>query len=280
MAEEFVSLTTHETVPYVDTKIVPIVNKAVQSFEGQLSLSGESYSQYVVFEMDRYYDGIDLTSPDLFLQIAYVCANGTGDSCPAYNVSYSDEHVRFAWLVPPGAVRTPGILKVMPYAYGTVDGKEYILKTAYAEYTIHETINLESSIEEPTDNWYVQFLSQIQKVGNFADAIDTAMINAQTSTQNANDASDSALAARTYQQNADISASNAEAWAVGTRGGVAVATDDSTYHNNAKYWAQQAAASSGVGNLSLGIDPNDGLLYIYVNGAKQGTGISRNAVAG
>lgn len=33
---------------------------------------------------------------------------------------------------------------------------------------------------------------------------------------------------------------NAEAWAVGQRGGVDVSSTDQTYHNNAKYWAEQA----------------------------------------
>ena len=33
---------------------------------------------------------------------------------------------------------------------------------------------------------------------------------------------------------------NAEAWAVGQRGGVDVSSTDQTFHNNAKYWAEQA----------------------------------------
>ena len=36
------------------------------------------------------------------------------------------------------------------------------------------------------------------------------------------------------------SAKNAEAWAVGQRGGVDVPSTDPTYHNNAKYYAEQA----------------------------------------
>lgn len=40
------------------------------------------------------------------------------------------------------------------------------------------------------------------------------------------------------------SAKNAEAWAVGKRGGVDVPDTDETYHNNAKYYAGQAAASA------------------------------------
>lgn len=38
---------------------------------------------------------------------------------------------------------------------------------------------------------------------------------------------------------------NAEAWAVGERGGVPVPDTDETYHNNAKYYAEQAGGGSG-----------------------------------
>lgn len=51
----------------------------------------------------------------------------------------------------------------------------------------------------------------------------------------------------TVAQNAAASASaaadseeNAEAWAVGERGGTPVSSGDDTYNNNAKYWAEQA----------------------------------------
>ena len=37
-----------------------------------------------------------------------------------------------------------------------------------------------------------------------------------------------------------------EAWAVGTKDGTAVPSTASQYHNNSKYWAEQAAQSSGV----------------------------------
>lgn len=43
---------------------------------------------------------------------------------------------------------------------------------------------------------------------------------------------------------ADDSAEDAEAWAVGERDGVPVPSTDPTYHNNAKYWAQQSGTST------------------------------------
>ena len=62
----------------------------------------------------------------------------------------------------------------------------------------------------------------------------------------ANAASGSASAAAGSKTAADNSASNAEAWAVGQRAGVDVGSSDPTYHNNAKYYADQAEEAAEI----------------------------------
>lgn len=52
-----------------------------------------------------------------------------------------------------------------------------------------------------------------------------------------------------YADVADI----AEAWAVGTRAGVPVEESDETYHNNSKYYAEQAADSASAASDSAGL---------------------------
>ena len=56
-----------------------------------------------------------------------------------------------------------------------------------------------------------------------------------------------------------VSESNAEAWAVGKRGGVDVPSTDPTYHNNSKYYAQQADedAQTASGAKDDAIDAKD-----------------------
>lgn len=67
-------------------------------------------------------------------------------------------------------------------------------------------------------------------------------------------AEDSATNAATSESNASNSAGDAsdsaedsEAWAVGTRNGQAVPSTDPAYNNNAKHWAESAAAIVGIG---------------------------------
>ena len=68
----------------------------------------------------------------------------------------------------------------------------------------------------------------------YADAAHTSEENAATSETNAG----------LSEQAAAQSEENAEAWAVGERNGTAVSSGDVTYHNNSKYYAQEAESSN------------------------------------
>lgn len=67
--------------------------------------------------------------------------------------------------------------------------------------------------------------------------------------------------AQTASNSAEDSAEDSEAWAVGTRNGAAVPSTDPTYNNNAKHWAEAAAAVVGIGiatTTTAGIVKPDG----------------------
>ena len=100
----------------------------------------------------------------------------------------------------------------------------------------------------------------------------------------ADNAQQSAGAAQVSETNASGSsttaarrAQDAEAWAVGQRGGEDVPSTDSTYHNNSKYYSEQAAASAAAtADVSTGstgktvkvaINPTSAQISAYDNGA-------------
>lgn len=67
--------------------------------------------------------------------------------------------------------------------------------------------------------------------------------------------------AQTAANSAEDSAEDSEAWAVGTRNGSAVPSTDPAYNNNAKHWADAAAAVVGIGiatTTTAGIVKPDG----------------------
>ena len=108
------------------------------------------------------------------------------------------------------------------------------------------------SDEEPTQTQQSAIDQAITALNNAVDAAegfaDAAEESAQTAAEKAEEA---------YGESED-----AEAWAVGQRGGVDVAVTDETYHNNSKFYsevAEQAAASSGW--INLYIDEYGHLIY-------------------
>lgn len=87
----------------------------------------------------------------------------------------------------------------------------------------------------------------------------TSATNAATSADNASDSADaasgSAQAASDSADDAADSAEDSEAYANGTRGGSDVPSTDPTYHNNAKYWRDQAASYAAGGIHFMGSIP-------------------------
>ena len=75
------------------------------------------------------------------------------------------------------------------------------------------------------------------------EAAETAQEAAETAQGKAEDAQD---AAEDAQDAAEDAQSDAEAYGAGTRGGEAVGSSDPAYHNNAKYYSEQAAASAAT----------------------------------
>lgn len=86
-------------------------------------------------------------------------------------------------------------------------------------------------------------------------AAETAKSSAETAkTAAANSATAAAGSASTAAEKAGAAArdaEDAEAWAVGKRNGVAVGSDDPAYHNNAKYYKEQASSIAGGGVTSF-----------------------------
>lgn len=83
-------------------------------------------------------------------------------------------------------------------------------------------------------------------------------------------AADAIQAAQDAEQSAQDAADeveNAEAWAVGQRGGVDVPSTDETYHNNSKYYAGQAQGVVDNTLAALGISVVDGMLCVTYNEA-------------
>ena len=84
----------------------------------QFNITQEENSQYIPFEMSRYYDGYDLVGTTI--SIHYETSSGYHGASKPVNVTYNNNKIRFAWLVDAGATADAGNLKFEVHAYGTV----------------------------------------------------------------------------------------------------------------------------------------------------------------
>lgn len=86
-----------------------------------------------------------------------------------------------------------------------------------------------------------EYIGQAETAAETAGSYKDTALNAKNDAVDAQTAAEAAqTAAETAQENAEDSAEDAEAYAVGTRSGTAVESTDPAYHNNAKYYNEQA----------------------------------------
>ena len=101
-------------------------SKDITIDDSQINISQESKSQFIPFEMPRYYDGIDLTK--MAISIHFTNKDKVHAASPAVNVRYKDDKIRFAWLVDGNATHIDGNLQFEIHADGSItdsSGKQY-----------------------------------------------------------------------------------------------------------------------------------------------------------
>lgn len=136
--------------------------------------------------------------------------------------------------------RDSGILKWTPDAYDTF----YIGKgLAEIRCTENDVIKKTKDIVTEVARSLVLGSGETLASGwqNFLNAVEDAKNGAEQAQEAAEEAQE---AAEEAQGTAEENAEDAEAWATGKRGGEDVGSGDPTYHNNAKYYSQEAAGSA------------------------------------
>jgi hypothetical protein len=153
---------------------ISIINneKDINLNSKQFNITQEENSQYIPFEMPRYYDGFDLVNT--VISIHYTTKNGRHGSSKPVNVTFNDEKIRFGWLIDAGATIDVGTLAFEIHAYGTVTGSDGISK-GYTWKTksnknlnvLQSLCNCEDVINNIDDTWLQELVTDIaEKVAN------------------------------------------------------------------------------------------------------------------
>lgn len=188
--------------------------KEIALNDKQINITQEENSQYIPFEMSRYYDGYDLVNA--VISIHYETKTGLHGASKAVNVTFNNNKIRFGWLVDAGATIDAGALSFEIHAYGSITGSDGITKSYVWKTKSNNKINVLQSIcdcEEVTnhidDSWVQELVTSIaQKV---ADEIKDVAVGEQV--EAAKGAADKAEQheenARQYAENAASAATEA-----------------------------------------------------------------------
>lgn len=192
---------------------ISIINdkKDIALDANQFNITQEENSQYIPFEMPRYYDGFDLVNT--ILSIHYTTKSGRHGASKPVNVTFNDERIRFGWLIDAGATLDVGTLEFEIHAYGTVTGSDGISKGYTWKTKSNKNLNVlesmcdcEDVINNIDDTWLQELITDIAE--KVADEIKNVAVGEQvTAAQNAAaEAEQSANSAKQYAENASSAA--------------------------------------------------------------------------
>lgn len=158
MDETFISNDQYPSSPMSDQhSTATISEKIVDVSNIGTFVMGEHNSSMITFQIDRYYDGVDLS--DKKIKIVYKNSNGIyeSDDAEICNVKYSQKSLRFSWIVSSNVTQTS---KFVAYVCFVSDG--YLMKTE--NFTVLVKSSFDPSVSEPSANWFVTIEGKLEKI--------------------------------------------------------------------------------------------------------------------
>ena len=158
MDENFISNENYTVSPMSDQhSTATISEKVVDVSNIGTFVMGEHNSSMITFQIDRYYDGVDLS--DKKIKIVYKNSNGIYESNEAEicNVKYSQRSLRFSWIVSSNVTQTTKFI-----AYICFISEDYLLKTE--NFTVQVKSSFDPSTSEPSANWFITIEGKLEKI--------------------------------------------------------------------------------------------------------------------
>lgn len=159
------------TSPMVDEhQIIKITEKTPSLQNVGKIVMGDTNSNILTFEMNRYYDGVDLYTKD----IRFIVSNSNGVFLEkAVNLQYNDTLIRFSWVLSYAVTYKSGTVNAAIEIFGTENGLNYSLKTTPFTLKIENSLDATDITVEPPTNWFVDFETRLQAL---EESIDTSNI--------------------------------------------------------------------------------------------------------
>ena len=182
---------------YTDTNTSRIdSNKNITVHDSQINISQEENSQFIPFEMSRYYDGFDLMNTEIWIH--YLTSDGYHGESRAINVSYDTATIKFGWLVDGKATHIAGNLKFEVRAIGVnSSGNAYVWKTkTFDKMNVLQSLINDNNTIVLDDSWVQELVTKVAE--EVAEQIAGAQVGGQV------------IAAEEAATRAEVAAGNAE----------------------------------------------------------------------
>lgn len=146
---------------YIDESYSTVeADKSIKFDTSQINLTQEENSQYIPFQMDRYWDGIDIATKSL--QIYFVNSQNYDYIATPVNVRYSSSKIRFGWLVDGHATAIAGKLRLEIRAIGLNEKNDPYCWISKSTDDINILASLKGNgIIEPDNDWMTQFIREM-----------------------------------------------------------------------------------------------------------------------
>lgn len=148
-----------KTSPMIDEHtIIKITEKtpALQNI-GKI-VAGDTNSNILTFEMNRFYDNVDLKTKD----IRFIVSNTNGIFMEkAVNLQYNDNLIRFSWVLSYAVTYKSGTVNAAIEIFGTENSANYSLKTTPFTLKVENSLDATDITVTPPENWFVDFENRL-----------------------------------------------------------------------------------------------------------------------
>lgn len=139
--------------------IVEITEKIPNAKNIGKIICGETNSNIITFEMNRYYDNVDLITKNI--KFIVKTPSFTFEDY-ASNVQHNSNLIRFSWMIPYSATQESGNVNVAIEFFDNA----YSLKTMPFDIKVEKSINTDDMQVEVPTNWFIDIESRVLQLEN------------------------------------------------------------------------------------------------------------------
>lgn len=146
---------------------------------------GDTNSNILTFETNRYYDGVDLFTKRIKIIVRNELGLFTEDTV---NLQYNDELLRFSWILSDAVTCKSGIVTAAIAFIGWENGYKYTCKSLPFTIKVENSLDLDPSLdpdqdppeetpEPPYKNWFTDIECRLQELERGSSDLDQGFAN-------------------------------------------------------------------------------------------------------